>query len=179
MAKDTETKVVEAVEKLDQDEDDNLIILSTGVVLKGRAAPALALIKVMSSFPRPKPPTYMNKTMGREMENPDDPDYLERVQAHQTESTAALLNALILLGTEIESTPKKFPKPESDEWVDEYREVGLDPKPENKRWRYLNWVIFKAAPKADDMQAIQKVVGKLSGVPEGAVQDAEEFPGDQ
>lgn len=168
--------VVEAVEDLDK--KDNLIYLSTGVVLRGKPAPALSLIKIMARFPRPKVPTYHNKTLGREMENPDDPDYQERVQAQKTESSSAMLNALILMGTEIESVPKKFPKPESDDWLDEYRVLGLgDEQADNKHWRYLNWVIFKAAPTADDMQAIQKAVGKLSGVPESAVQDAEEFPG--
>jgi len=181
MEKDTETKVVEAVDKLDE-KDENLITLSTGVVLRGIPAPALALIKVMSAFPRPKPPVYFNDKMGREIENPDDPDYLNRVKAHETESTAALLNALILLGTEVESIPKKFPKADSDEWIDEYREImgtTAPAKPDNKRWRYLNWVIFKAAPKAEDMQVIQEVVGRLSGVPERAVQNAESFPGSE
>lgn len=175
--KDVETRVVEAAEKIEV--EDNLIRLSTGVVLLGKPAPALALVKVMASFPRPKVPTYFNTTLGRELENPDDPDYLERVQAQKTESASAMLNALILFGTEIETVPKKFPGPSANEWIDEYREVGLDAKPENKTWRYLNWVIFKAAPSAEDMQAIQKVVGRLSGVPESAVQDAEEFSGSE
>ena len=173
--KSTEQKVVEAIEKTE--EDENIIVLSTGVKLRGKVASALALIKVMASFPRPRVPTYYNEKVGREMENPEDPDYLERVQAQKTESSSAMLNALILLGTEIFSVPKGFPSEKSNDWIDEYREVGLEPKPENARWRYLNWVIFKAAPAAEDMQAIQKVVGRLSGVPESAVQDAEEFPG--
>lgn len=171
--KTTEEKVVEAVEQV----EDNLIRLSTGVVLRGKVAPPLALIKVMAAFPRPKVPTYFNKTVGRDLENPEDPDYLERVQAQKTESASAMLNALVLLGTEVESVPKGFPKHTDDDWVDDYRELGLEARPENVRWRYLNWVVFKAAITAEDMQEIQKVVGRLSGVPEGAVQSAEEFPG--
>lgn len=158
---------------------DNLIHLSTGVILRGKSAPALALIKVMAAFPRPKPPVYMNKTLGREIENPDDPDYLERIQAYKTESASAMLNALILLGTELDSVPKGFPKPTDEKWIEEYVEVGLQAKPESERWRYLNWILFKAAPLGEDVQAIQAVVGRLSGVPETAVQSAETFPGSQ
>lgn len=175
MVKTTEEKVVEAVEQ--EKLDKSLITLSTGVVLRGKPAPALALVRTLSFFPRPKPPTYFNEKMGRELENPDDPDYLERIQAYRTESAAAMLNALILYGTELESVPRGFPKPESNDWLDEYSLLGLPAFPEKKSWRYLTWIMFKAAPKAEDTQRIQEVVGSLSGVPEKAVQTAEEFPG--
>lgn len=172
---ETEDRVVQAVEAAKA--EDNLIRLSTGVVLCGRAAPPLMLIKVMAAFPRPKPPVYFNATMGREVENPDDPDYIERVKANQTESSNAMLNALILLGTELVEVPKKFPKPSDDSWLEEYTEFGLPVKPEKRSWRYLTWVIFKAAPTKEDLDAIQKVVGRLSGVSEDAVHSAEEFSG--
>jgi len=137
----------------------------------------LALVKVMAAFPRPKPPMYKNNVLGREIENPDDPDYLERVQAHKNESAAAMINALILLGTEVESTPKGFQKHTDNDWVDEFRVLGMPTNEDNPRWRYLNWVTFKAALTTDDMNEIQRVVGRLSGVPESAVKSAEEFPG--
>lgn len=175
MKKTTEETVAEAVEEV----TENLIRLSTGVVLRGKAAPALALVKIASKFPRPKPPTYRNEKMGRDMENPDDPDYLERVQAYKTESASAMLNALILYGTELVSVPKGFPAPKDDSWLEEMAEVGMDMKPDSKSWRYLNWIMFKAAPLARDTQEIQKVVGSLSGVTESAAQTAEEFSGSQ
>lgn len=77
MTDDIETRVVDAVEEV----HDDLIRLSSGVILRGRQAPPLALIKVMAAFPRPKPPVYHNELMGRDVENPDDPDYLDRVRA--------------------------------------------------------------------------------------------------
>ena len=172
MKKDSE-RVVEAVDL----KEDDLIRLSSGVVLCGKMAPPLTLIKVMAAYPRPKPPVYFNQTMGREIENPDDPDYLERVREHQTESGNAMLNALIILGTELVEVPKKFPRPESNEWLEEYAELGLPMRPENKTWRYLTWMTFKAVTRKEDLDMIQKVVGRLSGVPEGAVKSAEEFPG--
>ena len=168
-----EMKVVEAIESVDSDQ----ITLSSGVVLRVKQAPPLTLIKVMAAFPRPKPPVYLNATMGREVENPDDPDYLERLQAHKTESSSALLNALILLGTELVSTPKKFSKPDENSWLEEYAELGIPSKPESKSWRYLNWVMFKAVANEKDLEVIQKAVGRRSGVPETAVKSAEAFSG--
>ena len=173
MVTDTENKVVEAIEAQESD----LLTLSSGVVLRVKQAPPLTLIKVMAAFPRPKPPVYFNQTMGREVENPDDPDYLERLQAHKTESSSALLNALILLGTELISVPKKFPKPEDASWLEEYGELGIMLKPESKSWRYLNWVMFKAVAHEKDLELIQKAVGRRSGVPETTVKSAEAFPG--
>jgi hypothetical protein len=173
MNQKVDEKVVEAFEAVDSD----LLTLSSGVVLRVRQAPPLTLIKILAAFPRPKPPVYHNATMGRDVENPDDPDYLERLQAHKTESSSALLNALILLGTELVSTPKKFSKPDEDSWLEEYAELGIPSKPESKSWRYLNWVMFKAVANEKDLEVIQKAVGRRSGVPETAVKSAEQFSG--
>lgn len=174
---DVDTKVAEAVEGLGL-ESNHLLRLSSGVVLRGKQAPPLALIKVMSAFTPPKIPTYFNTTMGREIENPDDPTYKTDYQAYQTSLTNAMSNALILLGTELAEVPKKFPRPEDDTWLEEWNEIAIgEGKPDNKSWRYLTWVTFKAVLTNDDMDMIQKEVGRLSGVPESAVKSAEEFPG--
>ena len=176
MKKDIDLKSVQAVERAIQP-DDNTITLSTGVVLRGKQAPPLALVSVLAAFPRPKPPVYMNKQMGREMENPDDPDYIEQVRSWQMESSSATLNALIMYGTELVSKPKRMPGPEDDDWLDEYRLLGLPIYPSNKYWRYLIWIKVKAATADTDLNLVKEVVGRLSGVPESKVKAAEEFPG--
>jgi hypothetical protein len=170
--------VIEAVEE-SQKPKDNTITLSTGVVLRGKQANPLTLIDVMANFPRPKPPTWKHPTMGREMENPDDPDYQERVKSWEAESSSSILNAMILLGTELVKTPKGFPDPDDDEWLDEYELLNLPMRPNNKSWRYLKWVLFKAARDEADMMKIRNVVGRLSGVSERAVDSAEQFPGSE
>ncbi len=175
MEPDVDMQVVEAIEKKESD----VITLSSGVVLRVKQAPPLMLIKVMAAFPRPKPPVYRSEVMGRDVENPDDPDYLERLQAHKTESSTALLNALILLGTELVSVPKKFPKPEDNGWLEEFNELGLPARADNKSWRYLNWVMFKAVANEKDLEVIQKAVGRRSGVPETTVKSAETFSGSE
>lgn len=176
MSNGKDMDAVKAVEKI-KAPDDNTVTLSTGVVVRGKQAPQLHLVKVLSYLPRPKVPVWFNPNMGREMENPEDPDYIDRVKAWKTESGNLMLNALILLGTEIVSVPKKMPGPNSDDWIDEYKTLGMEIHPESKNWRYLTWFTFKAAPVAADLDVIKEVVGRLSGVPETKVDAAEQFPG--
>jgi hypothetical protein len=171
-----EIKSVKAIESAKNPEDDT-ITLSTGVVLRGKQVPTLILVKLMAAFPRPKAPTWINPNMGREMENPDDPDYLERIKAWKVESSNVTLNALILLGTELVKVPKKMSGPDEDDWVDEYKLLGLPMYPENKSWRYLTWITFRAAPDLNDLNLLKEVVGRLSGIPENKVEAAETFPG--
>lgn len=170
-----ELKVVKAVEKANQPED-NTITLSTGVVLRMKQVPPLLLVKILSSAPRPKVPVFHSKEMGRDVEHPDDPDYIERVKSWKVETSDMTLNALILMGTEFVSCPKKIPSPSSNEWLEKYMLLGQPMMPENPHWRYLTWVTFVAAVADEDMRLIQEVVGRLSGVPESTVETAETFP---
>lgn len=156
--------------------DDSLITLSTGVVLRARMANPNILIRVMTANPRPRPPVYFNTTMGREMENPDHPDYIEQVKAWEMAYNNGMLNALIGLGTEFVSAPRKFPKQEDSSWLEDYRALGLPVHPESLSWRYITWVLFKAAPLDTDTKLIGDKVRTLSGVKEADVRDAETFP---
>jgi hypothetical protein len=92
-------------------EAENLIVLSSGVVLRGKKASSSVLIEVITSSKRPKPPVWRNEKMGRMMENPDDPDYIEQVQAYKYEQAGSLVTAMIMLGTEIYSVPEGMEGP--------------------------------------------------------------------
>ena len=155
----------------------NEFTLSSGVVLRATKANPMTLITVMSRYPRPKPPTVFMQVMGREMENPDDPDYIERVKNWEIESNSQVLNALILLGTELVSVPKGVQKPSDEKWLNKYRVLELPVHPDNEDWRYLTWVKFVAAPDDTDLSVIQEAVGRLSGIAEADVKSAEQFPG--
>lgn len=198
-------ETIQAIDKASKKnpEEENLIRLSSGVVLRGKRASSTLLIEVLTSSRRPKPPTYKNEKMGRLMENPDDPDYIEQVQAYKYEQAGTLVTAMIMMGTEILSIPEGMEGPHpykpsavsgqrlakgkkqkaegSDElvwpkWLGEYELLKLPMNPENETWRYLTWVKFKAAPGDEDLKKIQEVVGRLSGVREADADAAEEFP---
>jgi hypothetical protein len=175
MSEKEDIRSVRAIEKA-LGKEDNTITLSTGVVLRGKQVPPLVLVRIMASYPRPKVPTWDDPTMGRMMENPNDPDYIDQVKAWRTELANSTLNALIILGTELVKKPAKFPGPESNEWLDEYKLLGVPMDPTNVKWRYLTWITMKAAPEANDLNLIKEVVGRLSGVPEAKVEAAEDFP---
>lgn len=175
--KGVEERVIQALDDAHRPQD-NLIRLSTGVVLRGKMAPPLTLMMIMSAFPHPKPPTWKNPEFGgREMENTDDPDYLERVKSWQVEQSNAMTNALIITGTDLVEKPAGMSGPDEDGWLNEYSLLNLPMHSDNKAWRYLIWVQFKAATSSDDIKEIMQVVGRLSGVPESAVKSAEQFPG--
>ena len=155
----------------------NELTLSSGVVLRAKKANPLVLITVMTRYPRPKPPTFFMETMGREMENPDDPDYIDRVKSWEIESNTQVLNALILLGTELVSVPKGFSKPSDDKWLNKYQVLDMPMHLDNEDWRYLTWIKFVAATDEKDLEIIQEAVGRTSGIAEADVKAAEQFPG--
>lgn len=167
-------KVAKVIDNSGQASND--IVLSTGVVLTAKQANPNVLIRVMTAVPRPKPPVYFDEMMGRDMENPDHPDYKERVKAWEMEYNNGLLNALVALGTELKSKPKGIPHPDDDAWLRDYRALGLPTVAESKAWRYMTWVLFIAAVTEDDTKAIMEKVKSLSGIKEADVQAAETFP---
>lgn len=172
--------------ELDKGGESNEIVLSTGVILIAKPANPTMLIRAMTSHRRPEPPTYFNQAMGREIENPDDPDYISRVKAWEMEYSSALLNILIALGTELKSFPDGMEGPHpikkrgSDEklptWIRDYQSLNFPIIPDSPQWRYVTWVMFKAAPTDGDIKLIQSKVQSLSGVKEANVRDAENFP---
>jgi len=145
-------------------------------------------VTVVGAFPMPKPPEWKNPLLGRMVENPDDPDYIKRVESVENEKNSAILNVMIVYGTKTESVPDFVSKPfveykkvgKKDEkvypaWFKRYKNLGLPTFEDDEDWMYLTWV--KTFATKEDLELIQKVVGRLSGVPEKDVQAAEEFPG--
>jgi len=173
---DKDLGVVQAVDRALEPQGDT-ITLSSGVVLRGKQANPLVLVQVMASLPRPEPPMVYMQAMGREVENPDDPTYIEKLQSWKMEYSDRMITAMILLGTELVSTPKGMPKPDKDDWLEEYSLLGMPAHPQSASWRYLTWMKFKAIRDEKDMRLLQEVVGRLSGVRESAVKSAEDFPG--
>ena len=171
-------KTLQAIESVDAVKSaDNKITLSSGVVVRAKKVPPMYLITVMTKSPRPKPPVVFIKDMGRNMENPDDPNYIDRVKAWEMESNTAILDVLITLGTELVSTPKGISKPTEDKWLEIIDALDMPKRPENESWRYLTWMKLIAATDENDLVIIQEAVGRLSGISNKDVKAAEEFPG--
>jgi len=174
---ENERKTVKAMQDVEAEGDDNLIRLSTGVVLEARQVPSGQLIKVMSRFQPPEPPMYFNKDLGRSLPNTADPYFETRMKEWEQNRVSALLNILIIYGVSLKSKPKGMPGPDDDEWLDSFYAAGEQVVADNKYWRLLNWVTAIAAPKDEDIKLITEKVGRLSGVREADVKDAANFPG--
>ena len=172
----TDRVIAHAIDESNREADDNLIRLSTGVILKAIQANPSTLIRVMTMQKRPAPPLYFDKSMGRMMENPNDPDYIPRVQAWQMDYSNGMLNVLIGLGTELVAVPIGLQRPEDDQWMADYRALGLPVISDSPAWRYITWVMQVAAPTDKDLNLISDKVKILSGVREADVRDAETFP---
>lgn len=172
----TDRVISKAIDETRKEADDNFIRLSTGVVLKAKQANPSTLIRVMTMQKRPTPPEYMDKAMGRMMENPNDPDYISRVQAWQMDYSNGMLNVLIGLGTEFVSKPEGLQGPKDTAWLADYRALGLPVIADSPSWCYITWVMFVAAPTDKDLNMISSRVKTLSGTKEADVRDAENFP---
>lgn len=168
--------IAEVSDNLKKEADDNLIRLSTGVVLKAKQVNPNLLIRIMTKIPRPTPPIYRNEAMGRDMENPDDPAYIERVNSWKMDYSSGLMNVLVAHGTDIFSIPEGLEGVDGKNWVRDYASLGLPVIADSPSWRYTTWIMFVAAVNEKDNALLSKKVMALSGVKEADVQNAENFP---
>jgi hypothetical protein len=151
--------------------------VSTGVVFKIKKAPSMAFQTLVKNLKinEPKVPRYMNDKKGREEDNPNDPEYAKALAEYQTQSNMALLDAAILLCTDIESIPEGIDKPEDSNWSDNLWLAGINvdqlgiAEGSKKRQRYLAWVKFYAAANDDDIIAMNREISRANGVSEGDV----------
>lgn len=156
--------------------DPGLVTLSSGVVLRVRAVSTSLFADLMAEMEPPKPPVVYIESKGREEENPDDPDYLAAKQAHQARVAKAMSDAVIVLGTELESLPAGFPGPGDPTWNAQMRALGR--RFEGQQDQYLAWVKYQAGKDVGDYQVIWEAVGRQASVLEKDAHAAgQRFPG--
>ncbi len=154
------------------------VLLSTGVVLRHTEKPPskIILAKIIERYEYPDPPmSDMGK--GRLEPNPNHPDYTKAVEEIDAKRGFAFYDALIVLGTEIESIPVDMEGPDDTGWIDEMEILGFEVDKREKAL-YRDWVRNYAASSEEDMKLIIAfVVGRL-GATEGQVQiELDKFPG--
>ena len=153
--------------------DPRIITLSTGVCLRVKKIPSILLADIVAKHnpSRPTPPRIFIVSKGREEENPDDPEYKERMGGWQAGLVAAVNNAFLLFGTSVESIPNTIESLESDRWAQRIRLLGLETT-DNPDARYLAWLKYVGGTEDSDIQLMLSEVGRLSGVAEADVQTA-------
>lgn len=162
-------------------DDEDLLRLSTGVVLRLRTPAAMV---VESSFRavkkhEPKPPRMYIEAKGREEENPSDPDYLAALRQWKYDVGMRGLRALIPSGTTLESVPEGLPGPEDEDYIDLMASMTIDPGA-GRFTRYVQWVLHVACAGLDDVDDLSKALQRRIGVTEEDVAKAQAmFQGDE
>lgn len=135
---------VEAVESIAQPLVTE-ITLDNGVVLKLTPVPPFVAQQAVMNLKEPKPPVVdVGKGDGREEENPNDPNYLEEMNAYNVQVIETTTNAMLITGTEIASIPDGVQSPEDDDWLDRIQFLGIEIERENKWARYIAWLRYYA-----------------------------------
>lgn len=148
------------------------ITLDNGVVLKLKPVPPFLVRQAAINLKQPKPPVIdVGKGDGREEENPNDPEYLKKLDTYNAEVISASTNAMLLAGTEVLSVPDDMWSLDDDGWLElvEFLEIEVDR--ENKMARYLAWLRYYAL-SGPSITRIMAELRKSIGLTEEEVDDA-------
>lgn len=163
---------VQAVEEAERPETDN-ICLSNGIVLKVKAVPPYLVRQAATNVARPQPPKIkVREDRDIEEENPDDPEYQEALGKHAVQAAEAASDLMLMAGTEVVSLPEGRVPPESDEWLELVKFVGVEVDWDSKYGRYLAWLKFYAITTETDLALLLAAVGRGIGLGEKEVDEA-------
>lgn len=167
-------KTDQPIEKIPvKEESVDFVTLSTGVVLHVRSIAPRIILQIIENFKLPQVPVTYDTEKERNIENPQDPAYLDEMNQVATERGLALLDACVALGTELYSVPAEGIVPlESDDWIDELSLAGINFDPTRARIRYTMWVKAVAAVTEQDLLLVSKYVMRKAGVTKEDVDSA-------
>jgi len=159
--------------------EDNELEFSSGVVLRIKPVTPLVVMDIAKRHKKPSIPNFFNEDHGRNEENPSDPMYIADMEEYNNKITSTIIDAFIVMGTEVVSIPKDMQKIEDNDWVDMLSSIGIDIDSENKKVRYILWVKYVALPKESDLDFLTTEISALAGVSNTEVAEAEDsFRGD-
>lgn len=170
---------LEAVQH-EQHREDRFLVVSTGVTFLPRKINPLAFQQVASKYKDPPIPYVFDEVKGRDLYNPQDPDYLAEKKMIEAERSLATIDAIIALGTQLSPdhpTPQDVPALDSDDWVEDLEAGGIEFDSSKRRMRYLMWVKYIACPTVQDIEKITDFVLRTSGISaEATVEAVNSFP---
>lgn len=146
-----------------EEQRNDLVTLSSGVTLKLKKIPILRVQEIMQRFRYPDPPKVYDKDKDRWYDNPDHPDYIARKEEIDSQRGLAVMDAVAALGTEVDSVPEGFQRPEDEEWIAELEFLQIPVVKDSKLARYYAWVKFVAIVDMEDMLKITEQFGVSLG----------------
>ena len=153
------------------------VTLSNGIKLIVKAVSPFAVKKVQEPLAgeRPKVPKVYLKDQDREIEVPENPDYIKAVELFEAKVAEATYDAMIILGTKPAEVPEGISKIADTDWSDDLALVGI-PVPADGRGRYLCWVKYYVCAADADLKAVLNAISRCCGVKEeDALKAAERF----
>lgn len=165
------------VNKLKELQEDKIKVLSTGIRVIIPGISQFELQEMALEVETIKPPRFVDPETGREVENFNDPDYIER-RTHENLKRGLRIMDSMLVGVILVDG-----MPEDNDWIDilKFKEklgtikldgLDLDIKIE-REYAYKKYVAFV---DKDDLEILQ---GKVKAVEEAAKQADEIFQGDE
>lgn len=149
------------------------VTLSNGVVLKFRDIPSGTLKRAMAQVERPPVPVVMIEEKGREEENPNDPRYLLAMNEYNLERLDIYDRLLMSIGVEIVFVPPGMYRVEDDEWIEECRFLGIEPKTDLSLIRKHEWLTLYACRDSEDALKVRNTsFARSGGVMEEEVAEA-------
>ena len=132
----------------------------------------LLIRQAAANLPEPQVPRTYIEELGREEENPEDPDYLAACEEHDGRTFEVTSNMFLAVGTSILEVPDGVDKPDDDGWLQVLEAVGIPIDTSTPARRYLAWLQYYALAEQSDLLLLIGAVAARSGVQEGAVQVA-------
>lgn len=140
--------------------------LSTGVVIRHRPVPPWLAREVVQKIKDPEIPIMYLESKGRDEPNPNDPKYIQALEDVNVQRGIASLDIVILMGTEITHVPEGIIPMESDEWIDQLRDLEVFDEEtfakiqSSKNQRKIAWFKFYIIKDNDDFA---KLMGQEDG----------------
>lgn len=144
------------------------VTLSNGTVLAIKRVAPLTIRAAATAVPEPEVPVVTLEN-GRQQKNPSDPVYLAEIKKHELNVVDSVVNVLVLMGTALVSVPEGVSKPDDDDWIENLEILGIGPRVDSPRHRYLAWCRHVAFEDENDLAVVVTAVGNLSGISEKEV----------
>lgn len=170
----TDPEHVRKIQEIMQDQgedsaaDQDLLVMSTGVVLRTHRVSPFLYNQVLERFQDPPVPKVYDKDSERDIENPMHPAYIQAKNRVEMDRGSALTDLFIGLGTTPEHVPDELVPLDEDTWIiairrhisnEEYEAIAQDDS-----YRYIAWVKYIATASTDDIAAIMDAINRKLGV---------------
>lgn len=136
---------------------------STGVRLRIRPVPSLAVMAASRALPVPQIPTFHNEQKNRDEPNPVDPTYLQALEERKVREGEVTTDAYLANGlTVLEPLPDDVEPAQSEVWAEGIELLGVA-VPANGFARRVAWLKYYVLSD-DDLMEIMKLIAVAGGV---------------